>query len=648
MSIFDEQVSRKPDLYPLTEQFLEAAQSNLWTHREFSFQSDIQDFKVNMTKEEQDMIIRSLSCIGQLEISVKKFWAKLGDNLPHPSLHDLGLVFGYQECYSVDTEVLTPSGWRYLSSMKKGDEVYQFNPKTCGLSETTVKDTVFKKYSGKMYEFGEKSNNCLVTPNHDMIIQRQKSYGWEPDKVTAKDLKFHSAIKIPKTTFIENDRENGLTNEERIYIAIQADGTRSYRYGKDGEKILRGVSENSGYSYVIRLHKDRKKNRMDYLLENSSIKYTIGYSKCGKCKIYYIHISGDENYKEFDWIDLKSKSKRWCREFVEELWNWDGSFDRKSYYSKHKKNADFCQHVGILAGYHTIVSSFPDNRKVKDQTKFVTSFSELDHKWRHIMKMKKKEVDYNSTVHCITVDSGAIVTRRKGKPFIAGNCVHGSAYERLLEVLGIEEAFDQVLEMPILKGRVNYLKKYLHKFHSDNRKQFVYSIILFTIFVENIALFSQFYTCMWFRKYKNFLKDTEKQTNYTSNEENLHHEAGCKIISEIKKEVPELFDNELKHRIIEESKNAVEYEIKIIEWILGDFQHEYLNKELLCNFIKNRLNRSLTMIGYEPVFDIDAELLKKTNWFDEQLNGNNQQDFFDNRSVEYVKSAQSFDEESLF
>ena len=31
-------------------------------------------------------MLERLSAIGQIEVAVKKFWAKLGDNLPHPSL----------------------------------------------------------------------------------------------------------------------------------------------------------------------------------------------------------------------------------------------------------------------------------------------------------------------------------------------------------------------------------------------------------------------------------------------------------------------------------------------------------------------------------------------------------------------------------
>ena len=264
--IFDEQIARKPDHYPWTQEFIEAMHNGFWTHREFNFQSDIQDFRVKLTPQEQEIIVRALSTIGQLEISVKKFWAKVGDNLPHPSITDLGFV---------------------------------------------------------------------------------------------------------------------MANVEVI---------------------------------------------------------------------------------------------------------------------------------------------------------------------------------------------------------------HGDAYERLLEVLGIDDAFDRTLKLDIIKGRVGYLRKHLHKFHTDNRKQFVYSLILFTLFVENIALFSQFYTISWFGKYKNVLKDTNKQVEYTSREENLHATVGIKLINSIREEHPELFDQELNDKILHESEQAVKYECEIIHWIVNGYDADKLNSKLLEEFIKNRMN----------------------------------------------------------
>jgi ribonucleoside-diphosphate reductase beta chain len=322
--IFDEQITRKPDNYPWTQNFIEAMHNGFWTDREFNFQSDIQDFKVSLTDQEKEIVVRALSTIGQLEISVKKFWAKLGDNLPHPSINDMG-----------------------------------------------------------------------------------------------------------------------------------------------------------------------------YVMANTEV-------------------------------------------------------------------------------------------------------------------------------------------------------IHGDAYERLLEVLGIDDSFDEILKLDIIQGRVGYLRKHLHKFHDNNKKQFIYSLILFTLFVENIALFSQFYTISWFGRYRNLLKDTNKQVEYTSREENLHAMIGIKIINTIKEEHPDLFDEELKKKIMHEARDAIKYECQIIEWIINGYEHEKLNSNLLKEFIKNRMNESLKQIGYDKVFEVDDSVISETRWFEEQILGNNMTDFFHSRPVEYAKCSQSFDAEDLF
>lgn len=324
MKLFDEQIARKPDRYPWTTQFIEAMHNGFWTHREFNFSSDIHDFKVNLTNEEQEIVVRSLSTIGQLEISVKKYWARLGENLPHPSINDMG-----------------------------------------------------------------------------------------------------------------------------------------------------------------------------YVMANTEV-------------------------------------------------------------------------------------------------------------------------------------------------------IHGDAYERLLEVLGIEDAFDRLLAEPIIKGRVDYLRKHLHKFHTDNKKQFIYSLILFTLFVENISLFSQFYILSWFGRSKNYLKDTNKQVEYTSREESLHAMIGMKLINVLREEYPELFDEELEAKILHEAEQAVKYECKIIDWILNGYENDGINSDLLKEFIKDRMNDSLIEIGYPKIFDVNDHMLTPTRWFNEQIIGNNMADFFHERPVEYAKKSQSFDESDLF
>ena len=226
--------------------------------------------------------------------------------------------------------------------------------------------------------------------------------------------------------------------------------------------------------------------------------------------------------------------------------------------------------------------------------------------------------------------------------------IHNNAYERLLKVLGLEEIFEENLKLDFIEGRVNYLRKYTHRFYKDSKKQYVYALILFTLFVENVSLFSQFYVINWFNRYKNVLKDTGQQVKYTRNEENIHALAGIKIINTIREEHPDLFDEELQAKIIQESQAAFTAESKLVDWMVNGYEEKGLNAAILKEFIKNRINESLTQIGFNEAFEVDKELLGDTVWFEEELLGNNATDFFHSRPVEYSKNSQTFDADDLF
>jgi ribonucleoside-diphosphate reductase beta chain len=226
--------------------------------------------------------------------------------------------------------------------------------------------------------------------------------------------------------------------------------------------------------------------------------------------------------------------------------------------------------------------------------------------------------------------------------------IHNSAYERLISVLDLEDVFDENLKLEWIQGRVKYLKKYTHKFYKDSKKQYLYALILFTLFVENVSLFSQFYIINWFARFKNVLKDTDQQVKYTRNEENIHALVGIKIINTIREEHPELFDEDLQERILHEAEEAFKSESKIVDWMVNGINEDGLSADILKEFIKNRINESLSQINFPKVFKIDENLISCTTWFDEELLGNNMTDFFHSRPVEYSKKNQSFSEDDLF
>jgi ribonucleoside-diphosphate reductase beta chain len=226
--------------------------------------------------------------------------------------------------------------------------------------------------------------------------------------------------------------------------------------------------------------------------------------------------------------------------------------------------------------------------------------------------------------------------------------IHNEAYTRLLEVLGITEIFEENLKLDWIQGRVKYLRKYTHKFYKDSKKQYLYALILFTLFVENVSLFSQFYVINWFSRFKNVLKDTDQQVKYTRNEENIHALVGIKIVNTIREEYPELFDEELIEKITSEAKEAFEAESKIIDWMVNGIKEEGLSAPILKEFVKDRINESMSQIEFPKVFDIDKEILSSTTWFSEELLGNNMTDFFHSKDTGYTKNSQSFSEDDLF
>jgi ribonucleoside-diphosphate reductase beta chain len=226
--------------------------------------------------------------------------------------------------------------------------------------------------------------------------------------------------------------------------------------------------------------------------------------------------------------------------------------------------------------------------------------------------------------------------------------IHNAAYERLISVLGLESVFEENLKLEWIQGRVKYLRKYTHRFYKDSKKQYLYALILFTLFVENVSLFSQFYVINWFARFKNVLKDTDQQVKYTRNEEAIHALVGIKIVNTMREEYPELFDSELEERILKEAEEAFESESKIVDWMVNGIQEPGLNAPLLKEFIKNRINESMVQIGFRKPFEVDKALLADALWFEEELLGNNMTDFFHSKDTGYSKKNQSFSEDDLF
>ena len=235
-----------------------------------------------------------------------------------------------------------------------------------------------------------------------------------------------------------------------------------------------------------------------------------------------------------------------------------------------------------------------------------------------------------------------------GMTFAESEVRHKDAYARLLRILGLEKEFQSVIEVPAIAGRLKYLKKYLDGTRSRDDKMYTKSVLLFSLFIEHVSLFSQFLIMMSFNKEKNVFKGISNVVEATSKEEEIHGNFGAEIINIIKKENPEWFDEEFEELIYSACKKAYTAECGILDWIFEKGELKFLSKETIQNFIKNRFNNSLEKIGMKSIFEVDSELLRSTEWFDIEILGTKEGDFFYKKSVDYNKKSKSITEDDLF
>ena len=130
---------------------------------------------------------------------------------------------------------------------------------------------------------------------------------------------------------------------------------------------------------------------------------------------------------------------------------------------------------------------------------------------------------------------------------IAVKAFWGDIYKRMPKPeIGNVGEFETLLEVPAIRKRIKYLEKAITNSKAVENKEYFESVVLFSMFVENVSLFSQFLVIMSFNKHKNMLKGISNAVEATSKEENIHAGFGFDIVNLIKDENPRWWTEDLK------------------------------------------------------------------------------------------------------
>ena len=213
---------------------------------------------------------------------------------------------------------------------------------------------------------------------------------------------------------------------------------------------------------------------------------------------------------------------------------------------------------------------------------------------------------------------------------------------------GYNEEFLKVVEIPAIKKRIDFLSNALRHANSTTPKEYVSSLLLFSILIENVSLFSQFAIILSFTRFQGYMKNVSNIIAWTSVDEQIHANAGIYLINKIREEQPELLSESDIEDIYTLIDHSIEVEGEILDWIFEMGEIENLTKENLLNFMKFRVDDSLKKIGLQPRYEVSPEEYRPMKWFEEEVFANSLDDFFAKRPVDYTKHDKSITAFDLF
>jgi ribonucleoside-diphosphate reductase beta chain len=136
------------------------------------------------------------------------------------------------------------------------------------------------------------------------------------------------------------------------------------------------------------------------------------------------------------------------------------------------------------------------------------------------------------------------------------------------------QAFAAVENIPSIRHKAQFCLKWmdsinkLDELHTvEERRSFLLNLICFAACIEGLFFFAAF-AYVYFLRSRGLLNGLAAGTNWVFRDESAHMTFAFEIINTVKREQPELFDADMKQRVLEMIKEAVECETIFAEDLL--------------------------------------------------------------------------------
>lgn len=266
-NLFKKRLEIKPYEYPELLEFKDAIRHSYWLHTEFNFTSDIQDYHVNISSKERQVLTRAMLAISQVEVSVKRFWGDLYRYFPKPEIDDVGGTFAeseirHKDAYSFLLEKLGMNDMfsrihEYPALMARVEYMESFmNSKDYGRQGFVLSLVLFSLFVEHISLFGQFL--IMMSFNKHRNLFKGISNAVE---ATSKEEEIHGRFGIALYNIIKNEHSSLFTPDFYEELQLLADQALEAE-----RKILDWIFEQGDLDF---LQRDTVENYITHRYNNS-------------------------------------------------------------------------------------------------------------------------------------------------------------------------------------------------------------------------------------------------------------------------------------------------------------------------------------------------------------------------------------------
>lgn len=335
------------------------------------------------------------------------------------------------DCLTENTEILTYDGYKLITDLSYNDLIANYNSKTKKIEFKKPKNIIIREKRKEEKVFSYRSDvlntELQVSENHRLAVKGEMGIiAKEKDKIENKNMIFNA--EGLKEEFICKKYSD---NDIRIIAWIVGDGNIKVTHNSktDNKRIRFG------------LKKERKIERIKELLEKEKLEYKLSETEkqteiminTESSKRYIDLLNGEKTYPR----DFMFLSKKQTRIFFEEAIQVDGDYEayinNRGMRINSSKTAEmdimcamFSMNLGYAKEKEREIIGFNGKDKMQytcfiEKEKFSENRNGLSEK-----TFKRKEIEYNGKLVCVTCDTGFFLARQNGFSFITGNCHAGA------------------------------------------------------------------------------------------------------------------------------------------------------------------------------------------------------------------------------